>query len=340
MKSRLLAPLIIITLMLSGVAVAFAPTWVSPTYPFYGGGGGAIYFNSGFTATNGSWIGQFIAFTGFNYAGAGAFGATVGFDADIDTTMTLLEAVPLDHILLNTNSVGATRNVTLWLQGCNVVNVTNAASWHWSNVTYILKITTPIGLTNINISFIAGGGGGTPTTFYIPQWFLNQGGAFFGIADLFTNLMSVMGAFVVWFTTSVSNVVALIFSIASIVFFVGGSVIYWFGLFVTFWMGLFGAIGNILNGTSSITTGLGDMWSYFGVATWIGFIPLVVTVAWFDSVPKRAKRSGQGEIQIIIADIQIIMYVVGTVWEWSFTIFTFVFNTVMTFVSLVWSLIP
>ena len=179
-----------------------------------------------------------------------------------------------------------------------------------------------------------------PTVFYVPQWFIDQGGSFFGVANFFTQIMAVMAAFVAWFVQAVQTVISLIYSIASIIFFVAGTVIYWFAAFVNFWIAMFSFIGAITNGTSSIQTGLGDMWSYFGVATWVGFIPLVFTVIWFDSVESRGKKTGRSHVEILIADIQIIMYVVGTVWEWSWLIFSFVFNTIMTFVSLVWSLIP
>lgn len=107
---KLIPLLLIICLSISAVA-AQALTWTLPTYPFYASNPwhGAMYFNSGFTATNGSWIGGLLAFTNWTYAGGSMFVNTVGFSASNDTTMTLLEAVPTDHILLQSNSVGVLR---------------------------------------------------------------------------------------------------------------------------------------------------------------------------------------------------------------------------------------
>ncbi len=212
-RARLL-PLVVLIIASTLILPALAIPWSAPTFPFYASLNehGAMYFSVGFTATNGSWIGGLLCFTGFNYAGGGVFPNTVGFAAQNDTSMTLLEAAPADHILFQSSSVGALRNVTMWFPGgITVVNVTTASAWTWDNATSLLEMTTPLGLANINISFVAGGG--MPTIFLIPQWFVDQGGAFFGISGFFTSLMSVMTAFVAWFTLSITTIISLIFSI-------------------------------------------------------------------------------------------------------------------------------
>ena len=335
MKRRLLAPLIIM-MMLGGVASAYALTWTAPTYPFYGAGGGAMYFYQGMTATNGSWIGGILCFTDFNYALAGAFNDTVGFDAQNGTTMILLEAIPTDHILIQTNGFDTYRNVTLYLPGNNVVNVTNAAAWTWNNATSLLNVTTPMGIANINISFILGGT--TPTIFYIPQWFLNQGGAYFGVTNFFAQLLSVMAAFVAWFTSAISNIITLIYWIMTGVVFIASQVITWFGRIIAFFVNLLTIIGSFFDGT--YTSGLPNLWTIFNVSQWIDFVPIIGFILWFDSLYRRKRKTGQGVIEIFIGDAQKVMYVVEQVWNWSWIVFNFVVNTVMTFVSLLWGLIP
>lgn len=332
-----LLPLLTIMILAVSVVAAQALTWTFPTYPFYASTTehGAMYFQQGMTATNGSWIGGLLAFTDWNYAAGGAFNHTVGFAAQNDTTMTFLEAIATDHILIQTNRVGALANVTLWLQGCNVVNVTNAVAYTWDNSTYLLEITAPMGLANINIALVPGGGS-MPTIFFIPQWFVDQGGAFFGVANFFSQLMAVMTAFVAWFLLSVSAIVSLIWAIMTIVLFVGGAVIYWFTAFVTFWVQLFTVIGGLFDGT----TGPIDIITSFNVAAWLNIVPIISTMMWYDSIINRMRKSGTPTIDILVGDIQRIMYIVGVVWEWTWLIFNFVYGVVMQFVSLLWGLIP
>ena len=64
---KLLPLLLIVTLAVSAVT-AQALTWTFPTYPFYASTTehGAMYFQQGMTATNGSWIGGLLAFTDWN----------------------------------------------------------------------------------------------------------------------------------------------------------------------------------------------------------------------------------------------------------------------------------
>jgi hypothetical protein len=248
----------------------------------------------------------------------------------------MLEAGPGDHILLQTNSVGADRNVTVWLQGQNVYNVTNVDAWTWDNATYRLEIQTSVALAQVNIALIAGGGPGTGISFIIPAWFVDLGGDIWGIPHLFSELTKVMAAFVVFFLDSVINIVALISSIVTIVFFVGGAVIYWFASFVSFWIDLFGHIGDLFDGT----TGPINIIASFNVMSWLNIIPPIATMMWYDSILDRMRKSGQPTIDILVGDIQRILFIVGTVWEWSWLIFNFVWGIASYFLSLLWNKIP
>jgi len=120
------------------------------------------------------------------------------------------------------------------------------------------------------------------------------------------------------------------------VFFVGGAIIYWFTAFVTFWVQLFTFIGGLFNGT----TGPFDIIAEFNVMAWLNIVPVISTMMWYDSLIHRMRKSGQPTIDILVGDIQRIMYVVGVVWEWSWTIFNFVYSVVMQFFSLLWSFKP
>jgi hypothetical protein len=330
-----LIPLLLIIALSIGVVAAQAITWTSPTYAFYGAAGtGPIFFASSFECTNGSWGGNLIRFTDFNMAGAGNFGY-IGFGGQAGLNTTIQEVVPSDHILMQ--CVGTGQNFTIYLPTQYVMNVTNAAAWGYNNTTKMLKIDTISGTTSITISFTIGGT--TPTVFYIPQWFVDQGGAFFGISSVFTSISSVMAAFVVGFTNSVTYIVSFIGTIITSIYFVAGSIYFWFSRMSLLIIQIVTIIGNILDGSSTVQTGLGNIWTFLNFSAWLDLVPLIAFITWIDSIPVRSRKTGRGQMEIMIGDIQVVMYLVDTVWGWSWTIFNFVFGVVMQFVSLMWSLI-
>jgi hypothetical protein len=344
-KARFL-PLFVILIASTLIIPAYALTWTFPTYPFYASINqhGPMYFDQGFTATNGSWIGGLLCFTDFNYASGGTFANTTGFAASNDTTMTLFEAVPTDHLLLQASSVGALRNVTLWLPGNNVVNVTNVAAWTWDNSTYLLKMTTVLGLSNVYISLVAGGGG-PGLIFFIPWWFVNQGGSILSggvIPHIGTDLMSVMTVFVAWFATSIANIISLLVLIMTGVVGIAWVVVFWFGRIISFFFdptrGLFIIIGKLFNGT--LVPGSMNIWVIFNVSAWIDVIPVFGFMLWFGGLSARRRKTGRSSIEIIIGDLQILMYIVGLVWDWSWLVFNFVWGIASYFLSLLWSKIP
>ena len=162
---------------------------------------------------------------------------------------------------------------------------------------------------------------------------IDQAFAYYGLAV--ANILAVLTAFVVYFASSATAMISLIASIMTAVIFVAGSLIYWLNLFVNFFVGLFTAIGNILNGTSTIVTGLGDMWAYFGFATWASAVPVFAFILWVSSVSSRTAKSGRSNIEIMVGDLQIVTYLVDLVWNWAYTVFNFVVNIIMQFLSVI-----
>jgi len=162
---------------------------------------------------------------------------------------------------------------------------------------------------------------------------INQAFAYYGLVT--ANILSVLTAFVVYFASSATAMISLIASIMTAVIFVAGSLIYWLNLFVNFFVGLFTAIGNILNGTSTIVTGLEDMWAYFGFATWASAVPVFAFILWISSVSSRTAKSGRSNIEIMVGDLQIVTYLVDLVWNWAYTVFNFVVNIIMQFLSVI-----
>lgn len=333
-----LLPLFTLMLVCSAVA-AYAITWTDPTFPFYASttDHGAIYFASSFTADSGNWTAGLLMFYNMSYAGSTTF-TSIGYAAQNATTLTLLEASPTSHMLMSTEGSGALRNVTLYLPVSTVVNVTNVDAYTWNNATNLLEITTSLGPALVRVNFVAGSG--LPVEFIIPAWFIDLGGAYFGVADFFTNLTNVMAAFVAWFLTSVGYVISLIFYIMTGIVNIATFVILWFGRGITFAVTLLTAVGNIFDQGYTTVAPYKEVIDLIFSADGLMLAFTIGFASWFASLEARAIRSGGNMMAVMTGDLQTAMWWVDTVWGWSWTVFNFVYGVVMQFVSLLWGLIP
>ena len=75
--------------------------------------------------------------------------------------------------------------------------------------------------------------------------------------------------------------------------------------------------------------------SYFGFTQWLPVIPIFLIVFWLISLDDRTTKGGSGYIQLAIADLQVVSYIVGEVWNWLYLVINFVFNTAMSLASIV-----
>jgi len=93
---------------------------------------------------------------------------------------------------------------------------------------------------------------------------------------------------------------------------------------------------GIITGTSSYTTGFGDILSMFddlGTEFWTNFIPLIMIIYWFDSVDKRAERLGGGWMGIFMADINSIMSVMSFIMDLSWRVVNTIIDFGMRFIN-------
>ena len=177
------------------------------------------------------------------------------------------------------------------------------------------------------------------SNFYISQ-LIEEAAALFsaafpGFANFLDGLSNMTTTFAAYFSGTVTNIlngVAMTFKIM-----VG------FATFALDWgtriadwvVDITVEVLNILNGTSTAATGLGNIWTLFNVSSWIDFIPLMLILFWLESLDVREKKQGGGWVQIAIGDIQIATYILGLRMEWSWTVFNFVFNTIINLASLI-----
>jgi hypothetical protein len=155
--------------------------------------------------------------------------------------------------------------------------------------------------------------------------FLSNAFAFFGLAGAVVGTIytTVLG-FTVWFYEAASLMVSFITQIMTFIVFVGGAVVNWLARMVTFIITLLTVISSLFDGT--YTAGLPNLWAVFNVSAWIDAVPVIVFILWYDSIGRRARKSGQNSVELVIRDLQIVTYIVGELWNWSFTVFNFVVN--------------
>jgi len=156
--------------------------------------------------------------------------------------------------------------------------------------------------------------------------FLGNAFAFFGLVGAVTGtIYGMIFDFATWFGTSATMMVDLITTIITFIFFVGGFVISWFTRITTTLINLLTFIGSLFDGT--FIPGSPNIWVLFNVSAWIDAAPIIIIILWLDSISKRHHTTGRSDIEIMVGDIQIVSYLVGEVWQWTYTVFNFVWGT-------------
>lgn len=163
---------------------------------------------------------------------------------------------------------------------------------------------------------------------------VNEGFTFFGLTGaVLGQIVPTITAFATWFADSATAIINMVSATMTLIIFVSGTVTAWFTRMVNTVVNICTIVGSLFDGT--YTAGMIDLWTVFKVSTWIDVVPIIAFMWWIDNIPRRAKSEGISQVERVIRDIQIVSYVVGEVWNWSFTVFNFVANMVMTFVGVV-----
>jgi hypothetical protein len=295
--------------------------------PYYGVvGDGPIYFNSAFKGDSVGWSNECIFFTNFNMT-AGVFGS-VGFGADPGVTLTVEEVIPdnLIHVAVMAAGGGEFR---VYTPAKAPLNVTGATSWVYNGLYTV--VVMPPGSIDVYLHFTTD----NQITYYIPEWLMNAFGFLTGLTNVVGNMIALLKVFTIYLTTSIANVTTFIGSIMTFIFFFAGGVIYWFGSISSAVINVINVAGALVDGTSSAFNGVGNLWTYFGFTQWLPAIPIFLIVFWLISLDDRTTKGGRGYIELAIADLQIVSYIVGEVWGWLYLVINFVFNTAMSLASIV-----
>jgi hypothetical protein len=260
-------------------------------------------------------------------ASTGDFGS-VGFGADAAISLTVKEVIP-DNSIHVTVQAPAGGSFRVYTPAKAPLNVTGATSWTYNGLYTVLVM--PPGTAEVYLYFTTT----NEVTYYIPEWLINAFGFLTGLTNVVGNMIALLKVFTTYLTTSITNVTVFIASIMTFIFFFAGGVIYWFGSISAAVINVINVAGALVDGTSSAFNGVGNLWTYFGFTQWLPAIPIFLIVFWLISLDDRTTKGGRGYIELAIADLQIVSYIVGEVWGWLYLVINFVFNTAMSLASIV-----
>lgn len=160
---------------------------------------------------------------------------------------------------------------------------------------------------------------------------LNSVFATFGISNFMTSLTSFVGGIGAYFATSIGYIGAMIITFFTLFANIAMFIITWFGNVVNAFISIGDQVVAILNGTSSVATGVGNIWSFIQIGLWSAFIPFIMIIYWFDSIDRRAKLAGGGWNTFFMGDINNIMSVLSFILDLAWRVVDEVINIVMRF---------
>jgi len=161
----------------------------------------------------------------------------------------------------------------------------------------------------------------TNPAFYLSE-LIDQAFSTFGILDYIVNATAYGTALGAYFIDSITNITQLITQQFVFVLGIFDFFIDWYTRMMSLVVQIGGIITGLIDGTGDVTSGLGDLWNYFDVYTWIDIIPVVLFIWWVESIATRGERSG--EITVFLGDMQTVMNVTS----WFLSMFSMIINTV------------
>lgn len=133
---------------------------------------------------------------------------------------------------------------------------------------------------------------------------LNSAFEFWGIADMLTDITAYMNGLVTYWSAALTNFFLMFIEQMRLILAFFGAFVKFFTNIVDQMLTLWDLFYSFINGTSGIIDlGIGNFWDFIAFATWESAFYLFLIVFWVDAVEGRARRTGRGEIAIILQDI-------------------------------------
>ena len=191
-----------------------------------------------------------------------------------------------------------------------------------------------ISALNIQLSGLSSSlGSATQTPYFIMAGIIDSAFNFFHIPHFTETAKQMIATYANYFSVSVTYVTTTITPIFNFFADTALFILTWFTRVVNTYLQIASIVKGILDGTYSITTGVGSVWEFINIENWMDFIPLIMLISWFASVDERARRQGGGWVQIFWGDIQIIISVISFIFDWSMRVISLVIDWIFKFLQ-------
>jgi len=155
----------------------------------------------------------------------------------------------------------------------------------------------------------------------------------YGILNFFTTIDAMLTSISAFFVDSITLIVDSTTLLFRFVIGAGTFFLDWGNRVATIVLLIISTVLGILDGTGSVTSGLGNIWTFFSVGDWIDFIPICIVISWLLSLDSRQKQTGQSYVLIALNDIQIGYGLLSIITSVAWNTFNFVIDIVMRFMD-------
>jgi len=172
----------------------------------------------------------------------------------------------------------------------------------------------------------------TQTPYFVMAGIIDSAFNFFGIPFSVEDATTLIQTFGAYMGVSVTYITATIGPIFTVFADSALFILNYFTRVVNLYIQIATIVKGILDGTYTITTGLGNVWVLINLEGWQDFIPIVLLISWFLSVDERAKK-GVSWTQIFWGDISTIIAVISFIFDWSMRVLNFVVDWVFKLIN-------
>jgi hypothetical protein len=170
-------------------------------------------------------------------------------------------------------------------------------------------------------------------------WLVDQVFNFFGFPGFISSITPMITTWATYLADSITVATGFVVQVLTLMFSTYIFVLNMFTLVISFFVSLINFVVGILDGTGDVVTGLGNVWTLINLGAWIGIVPMILVIAWLESLDKRAKQ-GQGYVICFWSDVSMMISAVSFFIDMSFRVINFVVDMAFRLIGVVASAVP
>jgi hypothetical protein len=156
----------------------------------------------------------------------------------------------------------------------------------------------------------------------------------FGMSNFLSNIVTTLTSFGHWFAQSLTYFANLLIQIVTFLMYTGGVALWWVTNFFDIIIKIIGYINSLLLGLIGLAGTTINWFAIFFTPQNMYFALIMLFILWFDALSIRAHNQGITWLQVLIADTQTAIYVVGFMINTALSLVNFVLDVIMRFISI------